>query len=122
MPNHIHLMVGLPNGGMLSREVGRFKSYTSHQIRHLVQEEGWKDALRVFRKAAAKYPDQQYKVWMERFDDVSIYSQDVFETKMRYIHENPVRKGIVSEPWEWPYSSAGYYAGNRDSLVGIDGL
>jgi len=37
MPNHIHLIVGLPNGGMLSREIGKFKSYTSHQIRQLVQ-------------------------------------------------------------------------------------
>lgn len=122
MPNHIHLIVGLPNGGMLSREIGKFKSYTSHQIRQLVQEEGWEEALNVFRKAGAKYPGQQFKIWMERFDDVSIYTRNVFETKVRYIHENPVRKGIISAPVAWPYSSAAYYAGKGDSLVGIDDL
>ena len=82
MPNHIHLIVGLPKDCVLSQEIGKFKSYTSLQIRHLVQKEGWEDALKVFRKAAVKYPDQQFKVWMERFDDVSIYSRYIFETKM----------------------------------------
>jgi len=31
--------------------------------------------------------------------------------KLEYMHNNPVRRGYVAEPWHWQYSSARNYAG-----------
>jgi putative transposase len=43
---------------------------------------------------------------------------------VRYVERNPVRAGIVSVAWEYPWSSAGYHAGERedDALVEEPGL
>ncbi|MEO1236177.1 MAG: transposase [Planctomycetota bacterium] len=38
-------------------------------------------------------------------------------TKAEYIHANPVRRGLVDSPQDWPWSSAAYYAGLRDVLI-----
>jgi putative transposase len=38
-----------------------------------------------------------------------------------YIHLNPVRRGLVREPTEWPWSSARWYAGRREGSIPIDG-
>jgi len=39
---------------------------------------------------------------------------------IRYIHENPVKRGLVTEPTEWPWSSARWYAGDRTGSTAID--
>jgi len=36
--------------------------------------------------------------------------------KIRYIHENPVKRGYVDQPEHWRYSSARNYAGERGLL------
>ncbi|MCA9286348.1 MAG: transposase [Phycisphaerales bacterium] len=40
--------------------------------------------------------------------------------RTNYIHENPVRRGLVARPTDWPWSSARWYAGDRSGPVGID--
>jgi putative transposase len=39
-----------------------------------------------------------------------------------YIHENPVRRGLVAKPTDWPWSSARFYAGMGDMLLGMDSI
>jgi len=36
----------------------------------------------------------------------SLYSEKWFYQKLNYLHENPVRKGFVTKPEDWKYSSA----------------
>ena len=43
--------------------------------------------------------------WKERPRVVPIYSRRVLDVKVDYIHANPVRRGLVSSPEQWPYSS-----------------
>jgi hypothetical protein len=43
----------------------------------------------------------------------------MYEQKIRYIHENPVRRGYVDEPEHWRYSSARYYAG-MEAMLELD--
>ena len=38
----------------------------------------------------------------------SIYAE------IKYLHNNPVRRGLVARAEDWPWSSAGWYAGRRD--------
>ena len=42
-------------------------------------------------------------------------------SKLNYIHENPVRAGLVREPSDYLYSSAGDYQG-KNGLMEIDFL
>ena len=95
MPSHIHLLVGCFNGGQqLSRFMQSFKSLSS---RKLFPEVG--------------------SVWQHRFDDLVITSEKQFQIKRNYIHENPVRKGFVSAPADWEWSSARYWILGEDHPV-----
>jgi putative transposase len=82
MPTHLHALLGSIHGGpVLSRFMHSFKG----RARERMVGKG------IF--------------WQSRFDDLVIYSQKVFETKLIYIHNNPIRAGLVSNPEDWPYSS-----------------
>ena len=39
--------------------------------------------------------------------------------RLNYLHDNPVRNGLVAEQWDYIYSSAGDYQG-RKGLVNIE--
>ncbi|MFN8348668.1 MAG: hypothetical protein U0X91_26955 [Spirosomataceae bacterium] len=38
----------------------------------------------------------------------------------RYIHENPVKAGLVDKPWEYRFSSARDYMNNQKGLLEVD--
>ena len=42
--------------------------------------------------------------------------------KIEYIHYNPVRRGYVSEPEHWIYSSAGDYIADRKGVIDLQDL
>jgi len=52
--------------------------------------------------------------------DRNIITRKTIESSINYIHENPVRKGLVDTPEEWKYSSASYYAGREIYPIKID--
>jgi len=45
-------------------------------------------------------------VWMRSFNQSQILSEEKFISAVRYIEENPVRKGLVPMAAEYPFSSA----------------
>ena len=45
--------------------------------------------------------------------DRNIFTDEELEEKIKYIHHNPVRRGLVERAIEWPWSSARWYAGIR---------
>jgi putative transposase len=48
-------------------------------------------------------------VWQPRYYDFNLYSTRKFEEKLTYMHQNPVRAGLVERPCDWIWSSARYY-------------
>lgn len=50
-------------------------------------------------------------IFRGRFASVPIKSEAHLVRVSRYIHRNPVEAGLVQEPWNWPWSSAGAYLG-----------
>jgi putative transposase len=46
-------------------------------------------------------------VWMRSFNESQIMSEEKFVGCVRYIEENPVRRGLASTPQAYPFSSAG---------------
>jgi putative transposase len=51
--------------------------------------------------------------------DRNIWSREEFHEKLKYIHQNPVRRGLASTPEEWPWSSARWYKGDRTRPVRV---
>jgi putative transposase len=51
------------------------------------------------------------EVWEPRYYDFNVYSKRKRAEKLGYMHDNPVRAGLVTSPAEWPWSSYSAYAG-----------
>ncbi len=54
--------------------------------------------------------------------DRNIVSEHELLEKTAYIHQNPVRRGLVGKATDWRWSSARWYAGSRDVPVSVDSL
>jgi len=57
-----------------------------------------------------------YQVWTHENHAVELYGNDFIQQKLEYIHNNPIRAGIVKNAEEYIYSSAGYYVGKESIL------
>lgn len=116
MSNHIHLMLKSTKGE-LSDMLRDFKSYTSKKILETIENEiesrkEW--MLKIFKEAANKRKrNSKYQFWTHENHAENIYSNKFMEQKLEYIHNNPVRAGIVEKPEEYKYSSAIDYAGGK---------
>lgn len=124
MTNHIHVIWTASNNN-LSDIIRDFKTYTSKSITRSIESEPesrreWLLYMFGFyanRTAANDY----YKVWTGNNHPEEIYSPDFLITKLSYIHQNPVRAGIVSEASNYLYSSASNYE-RKKGLINIDFL
>lgn len=122
MTNHIHLIVRSSKNN-LSGTLRDFKSYTSKQILKTINDHpesrrSW--MLPLFRKSALKIADHsKLNFWQHGNHAKIIYSSSFLSEKLNYIHENPVRAGIVESAEHYKYSSAGFYA-NGYGVLKVD--
>ena len=107
MPNHIHLILFFEKENKLSDFMRDMKKYTSVQIRKELERSG--EAL--LPKLNYRHRAQVFKVWDDGFDDVWIGSQHVLETKLGYIHSNPLQEhwNLAVHPEEYRFSSSCFY-------------
>ncbi|MEO6884465.1 MAG: transposase [Bacteroidia bacterium] len=119
MSNHIHLLVRSQKEE-LSSILRDFKSYTSKKIIEEINScnESRKEwMLKLFKDAAFKHKrNSEYQFWTHENHAEHIYSNNFMEQKLDYIHNNPVRAGLVEKPEEYSYSSAKDYAGEKGLL------
>ncbi|MCU0334745.1 MAG: hypothetical protein MUF62_06800 [Chitinophagaceae bacterium] len=60
--------------------------------------------------------------WEEGYHGEAIYTDDFFLSKLNYLHQNPVRAGLVEYPEHYLHSSAADYVGLRQGRLTVDGL
>ena len=90
-------------------------------IRDNQQESRKEWLLWMFRRAAAKRSNvKDYQFWQQDNHPIEIWSLSVFEEKLNYIHQNPVKSGFVENAWEWKYSSAKNYCDDMSAVLEID--
>jgi REP element-mobilizing transposase RayT len=87
MPNHVHTLIAPVEGMSLSEIMYDWKSYTTHAINKALNRKG--------------------KLWMMEYFDRYIRDDNHFQKVLNYIHNNPVKAGLVAEPVDWRWSSAG---------------
>lgn len=121
MPNHLHLIAAAADLHAMMRD---FKRFTSRMIHDRLTTDGRTTILDWLKTGAerARLARGEFSFWEEGFHPQAIYTQNVFEQKARYLHENPVRKGLVARPEDWWYSSAGFYAGHAEPCMKMDVL
>lgn len=113
MSNHIHLIIKSEKEE-LSSIIRDFKSYTSKIILNEIQEshESRKEwMMRQFKSATLRHKrNAKYQFWSHDNHAEYLFSYKFIEQKLNYIHNNPVRAGIVIKAEAYKYSSAMDYA------------
>ena len=121
MSNHVHIIVH-SSEGTLSDIIRDFKKYTSRVILETIQtgnESRCDWMLNQFEFAAKKHSrNQKFQFWTHENHAIELLKPEFTSEKVDYIHNNPVRAGIVSNPEDYLYSSARNYA-NMESLMEI---
>ena len=120
MPSHIHLIARAEGKDSISDILRDFKKFTSKAIvRQIMNEpESRKDwMLEYFKKAGEGYKGiKDYKFWQDGNHSEMITSNQFFDEKLDYIHNNPVIEMIVERPEDYIFSSARNYAGLSNYL------
>jgi putative transposase len=121
MPSHLHWIVRVDNEcGTISDIMRDIKKYTAWDVLELLEEQGKRNLIGLFAARARPYPRHKRKFWNARFDDEVIRNSEMFFTKLAYIHDNPVRAGLVEKPEDYPYSSARNYILGDHSEIYVD--
>jgi putative transposase len=58
--------------------------------------------------------------WQPRYYDFNVHNDEKRVEKLRYMHRNPVVRGLVSKPEDWPWSSFRHYATGQEGTVEIE--
>ena len=108
LDNHFHAILAAPG---LPRVMADFKRHTARRIIELLETERCEwllNQLRYFR--AAHKSENEYQLWQEGFHPQAIMSDEMMVQKREYLHQNPVKRGLVAMPEHWRYSSAHEWA------------
>ena len=118
MPSHFHWIVKTePKNGKISDIMRDIKKYTAWDVLEKLEKEK-PEMLQVFRKEVK--PGQKRQFWIHRFDDQVIRNNKMFWTKLKYIHNNPVKAGLVERSIDYKYSSARNYIKQDHSVIFVD--
>jgi putative transposase len=90
MPEHVHLLVSEPETGLLA------------------------EALKGIKLSVALRGSER-PFWSARYYDFNVFTEKKRIEKLKYIHRNPVARGLVGAPEDWVWSSFLHYA---DGVVG----
>ena len=113
MPEHIHLLISEPNVGtpslvmqVLKQRVSRALRRRRTKIHSPGQMRFWED------ERLSRHP----RFWQRRFYDFNVWSFRKKNEKLNYMHFNPVRRGLVTHPKSWLWSSYGFYVTGDEAL------
>ena len=98
MPEHVHLLVSEPSHSSLSVAIQVLKQQTSRKLK---------------QRGAVRF-------WQRRYYDFNVHNEKKRVEKLRYTHRNPVKRGLVQKPEQWPWSSFRHYATGYVGTVEIE--
>jgi len=97
IPEHVHLLVNEPERSSLDRVIKAIKLSV---------------ALR----------SRERPFWQVRYYDFNVFTEAKRVEKLRYMHRNPVKRGLVEKPEDWAWSSFRHYATGIEGTVEIESL
>ncbi len=114
MPEHVHLLIGEPPQKTPSVVLQVLKQRASRQLRRKPRSAG---------QLILPFVDRTKEMrlfWERRFHDFNVWSREKKIEKLKYMHRNPVKRGLVRDVKDWPWSSYSFYAGEEAVLLRID--
>ena len=126
MTNHVHLIMS-SQINKIEHIVRDIKKFTSKQIIKAIQEhpgESRKEwMLNIFSFTGRHNNDNKdFQFWKQDYHPIELNNNEKLKQRLDYLHENPVRAGLVWEPWHYKYSSAIDYYTNEHGLLKIEHL
>ncbi len=116
MPDHVHLSLALRNHWTLPEVMHSWKRHASHVIRsQIVGAVSNRDHDQTPIADAIRSHKNRDRLWQDGYHDHLLRGRRDFEKRLAYMHDNPVRKGLVKSAEEYPFSTAHpKYAGEID--------
>jgi putative transposase len=112
MPEHFHLLMTEPELGDPSVVMKVLKERFTRKLRTKRGTEG-APLIASFAMSGRPHPDatsgiphpEPAPIWQKRFYDFNVRTEQMQIEKLRYIHRNPVKRGLVDCPEQWEWSS-----------------
>ena len=126
MTNHVHLIIS-SNDNKIEHIVRDLKKYTSKKIIKSIQDNSLESRkewmLNIFSYTGKNNNNnKEFQFWKQDYHPIQLDTPEKMKQRIVYLHENPVRSGLVWEPWHYKYSSASDYYTNEHGLVKIEHL
>lgn len=119
MPEHVHLLLSEPECSSLAVALQMLKQISSRKLHKMGVHRMGGPRFRplLAKRGVAKGGEQVAQpVWQKRYYDFNVFSDHKRIEKLRYMHRNPVKRGLVEKPEDWKWSSHCHY------LTGIEGV
>lgn len=123
MSNHVHLIISseVQEISDLARDI---KKYCSKKIIKAIQDsfiESRKEwMLNLFRYSGlCNNKNKEFQFWKNNYHPIVLNNPDRMMQRINYLHNNPVKAGLVWQPWHYKYSSAIDYFTNGKGLLEV---
>jgi putative transposase len=112
MPEHVHLMVRPRVGGAWAPVAAGLKTSFARLAIGRWRELGAPVLARL------RQPDGSHRFWQRGGGfDRNVRDLNEFQREVRYIHRNPVERGLAADALGWRWSSAAWWAGHGGELA-----
>jgi putative transposase len=117
MPEHVHLLLGEPRRGDPSVVMQALKQGFARRLLSRLRV-----AKNPRQPSLWSAPLEHCQIWQPRFYDFVVFTDKKRVEKLRYMHRNPVKRGLVLEPQQWSWSSFRHYAYDEPGPVLVNEL
>ena len=119
MPDHVHLLIN-PLDKDIRRTMNAIKGRSAAAILKEMRRGLSDDYLDRLSFMARTGRRQTHKVWQTGFSSIDVSSEKFIRQKLKYIHLNPVRAGLIDHPARWRFSSFAAYLPHRQGDVPME--
>lgn len=114
MPEHIHLLISEPEVGTPSTVMQVLKQRTAGALLPKTKRRDPRQ-IELFGETPERTP-----FWQGRFNDFNVWTNKKRVEKLRYMHRNPVKRGLAAEPEDWRWSSYRFYSLDEAGRVRVN--
>ena len=108
MPDHTHLLVYSEKA--MSDALRLLNGVAARRIIQYLKDNGFDRSLFKLR-GEVRERNHKHSVWHHHSDSLEIFGEETFLQKVEYIHQNPVRAGLVEKASDYKFSSVRCWAG-----------
>lgn len=109
MDNHFHIIWRIKQGFKRADVQRDFLHYTAKAILKNLKIK----KTELVEKIEVNLKDRKYQIWQRNSLSIELRTKNVYEQKLNYIHNNPVKAGLCILEEDYKYSSASYYVRNE---------